>query len=195
MVEVKVNPGTISTGYEGDVTADKVKCDRFPQWTFAVTLEPPGNITRLEIHAPKGMTARQLQEVPLGAIRDAVAHKAAKEVRHDAGLIRGGGLGHFVAVAEAVENAPSGGRDDTWYAANVAYPYATAPLPQRRSRAVAEHLERLGEHVSAGTVRGYVHECRPGRRGLLTKAQRGKSVGELTAKAKRLLAKLDQQEN
>lgn len=184
--------------------AEELECERFPGWRFHLDIAPHGQVTRLEVTAPSGITAKQLQAVPLGALRDAVARRAVDDMRHDVEREVAGALGginatpgffrHFLEVAEDMPAAPiAGTRDDGWYVAHVAAPYALAERTGKPNKAVAEHLRALGRRVSDNTVRGYVYECRH-RRGLLPKTQRGKAGGGLTRKGERILKWLQEEE-
>lgn len=174
----------LSLGYEGDVTASAT-LGRFPEWNLEVTVERGGLVSRLLIDAPGGMSPSQLHDIPLGAVRDAVARAAVREAASWP-------FGHFRDVAEGVAQTPAGARDDTWYVLHVAVPYSHAR--GKASAAVHEHLAEVGVDVKPATVRSLIYDCRPGRRGLLTKAQHGKSKGDLTAKARRILERLQKAE-
>lgn len=201
---VTIPENGVSVGFEGDFKAEELECERFPGWRFHLDIAPHGQVTRLEVTAPSGITAKQLQAVPLGALRDAVARRAVDDMRHDVEREVAGALGginatpgffrHFLEVAEDMPAAPiAGTRDDGWYVAHVAAPYALAERTGKPNKAVAEHLRALGRRVSDNTVRGYVYECRH-RRGLLPKTQRGKAGGGLTRKGERILKWLQEEE-
>lgn len=193
----------ISIGFEGDLKSWGVECDRFPHWTFSLDIAPHGKVTRFEAVAPAGMTARELQGVPLGSLCAAVAQRAVEDARSD--VQRAGAAGnrgssaffrYWLDIAESMPAVPiDGRRDDAWYAVHVALPYAQAEQlgSSNPSQAVEEHLSELGVALKPTTVRGLVHNCRH-RRKLLPPTEHGRAgSGGLTRKAERILMWIEEE--
>lgn len=126
---------------------------------------------------PGGLTARVLRGIPMGP--ELIASKAAPGIRvqiEEAGRI----------VGDSWSTPPprrpgSSGRSDTYYLPFVRL--AVRAADSGSASPVADAAEQLG--FDRDYVRDQLHAAR--RRGLLTKPPRGRGVGQLTDKARRLL--------
>ena len=183
----------------------------FPGWCFAVAFTPAGEAAgfrvspdivlpmpdnifegtpyrgwKIPTNGP-ALTRRVLRDVPLGEFRLAelydrgagfhrrlIAERVAPEV-----------MERFAAMAKALDERP--GRRGRAGA-------RTAPIAALYVDAVVEGGGSVGDlakrlHFSASTVRNLIWQCRD--RGLLTPAPAGRAGGELTDKARDVLAQLE----
>lgn len=146
--------------------------------------QPPGwshsEQTRFHVMPTGGITARTLKNLTLGRHIGAARAAVARKLRIEGQLREGTFEMHEVAAA--MPAAGRRGRPDAFYA-HLAQEYlqtvrAGSPAP------LVEIANRMGSN--ANTVAARIKEAR--RRGLLSRTDRGRSGGELTDKARELLA-------
>lgn len=124
---------------------------------------------------PPAVTSRLLRDLPLGAIADDLRNRLRAEGFDD--------VADYFRMA-SVERRPGRRRQPDEFYAQVAAAYIRALEAGSRSpaRDIAE-----AESYSVSQVNNWIHEAR--RRELLTSAPPGRAGGELTVRARELLAK------
>lgn len=173
-----------------------------PDASFDFELSTGGRVLSFTARSPDGISARGLRQVPIGAMQRALRRDISLILRGEPEPV--GAPGRFVIrkgervvpyhpiferdewrhLARDFEDRPrpgAAGRADEHYAALAAM---YVDLLATSSRPTQDLADLLGEKVSA--IRNYIYKAR--ERGLLTTAGRGKAGGELTDKARRLLA-------
>jgi hypothetical protein len=167
-----------------------------PSCRIGLRVTPDGHLRRVTIDAGDDaeLTARTLHDLPLGMLRDAASDYvrrmlAATDPGSGPADRRDANVAMQLAWARGFEEQQRPGRRGrpALFYAQLARSYTVAleadpakPVPELKRR-----LESDGIYLSISQIRDLLHQAR--RKGMLTRAPKGRPGGELTEDARRLL--------